>query len=92
MLMSWRGFWTWVDQDFNETRPYSLVLFMGLLSLPLALAFAFDASENIVESARGFDLIGVVVLMIYYLYRSARNIWRSFNALRQSRKDDDERP
>ena len=93
--MSWRGFWNWVDQDFNDIRPYSLVLFMGFLSLPLGLAFAFDAPEAIVELTRGFALIGVLILVAYYIYRSAKNFWRisksSISAIRASRKDDDGR-
>ncbi len=76
--MNWKSFWRWVDEDFNHVRPYSLVLFYGLAALPLLFAFLFDAPRSVVEIARGVSLVGVMIVMVYYMFRSAKSIVRSF--------------
>lgn len=72
----WQKFWARVDDDFNDVRPWSLGLFCILTSAPLGLAFAFDASTAVIETAR-FSAIGsVFLLMGYYIYRQIRNFVR----------------
>ena len=76
--MSMQGFWRWVDNDFNHPRPLSLALFMGIAALPLFFAFLFNASEQVIEAARGVSVIGVLIVLAYYLFRASKNIGRSF--------------
>ena len=76
--MNWKSFWRWVDADFNDVRPYSLVLLCGLTALPLLFAFLFGAPRSIVAIARGVSLVGVMIVMAYYMFRAAKNIVRSF--------------
>ena len=78
--MTWRNFWQWVDRDFNNIRPLSLVPFCGVAALPLLFAFLLEASTDVVEAARLVTLGGVMVILGYYLYRSAFNIARAFKS------------
>ena len=61
--MSLRSFLNWIDDDFNHTKPYSFVLIMGLLALPLAIAFLLDAPVTIVEIMRWVALLVVMSVL-----------------------------
>ena len=75
--MNWSRFWGWVDEDFNHARPYSLILFMGFVSLPLLIAFLLEATPSVVEIARSVSGVGVLIVMVYYVFRATKNIIRS---------------
>ena len=85
--MSMRRFFDWMDRDFENVRPLSMVLIYGLVAFPLGLAFAFEASPTVIEAARAFALIGVIVATIYYLFRQSKNVSRIFKSTFGSGKD-----
>ena len=90
--MSWRGFWQWVDEDFNEIRPWSLLLAMLVICGILMLVFMITSDETVREWAK---IIGagsmLFVVLPYYLYRSSKNLVRvtkeSIQTIRRDRAE-----
>ena len=87
--MSLRGFWTWIDNDFDSIRPLSLGLLSLLACIPLGIAFAVDANPAVVETARWIAIVAVLLGMAYYLYRASFVIARPFRTTFGQMKSED---
>lgn len=79
----WRKFWSWVDRDFDNVRPFCLVPLMLLPLIPVTFAFALDAGALIVEATRWLGISGVVAVFLYYIFRQIKNLIRYFGGGRR---------
>jgi len=52
-------------------------------------AFLFDAPRSVVELARGVSLVGVLLVMAYYMFRASKNVIRSFKQTFGSKSEAD---
>lgn len=76
-MTMWRKVWLWIDHDFNDPRPWSMLI-VGLVIFAVA-GISQSLFDDINVSDRiaifgGVALLGVV--LPYYLYRQSRNLLR----------------
>lgn len=73
----WRTVWQWIDDDFNDARPWSILIFGLVISavagIPHALFGDNDFSGWVTVVGCGVLLS---VVLPYYLYRQLKNLWR----------------
>ncbi len=91
----WRTASRWIDSDFNDTRPWSMLIIAMIIFGASALSFVVFGDNAVADWVVVVCcLLLLCVVLPYYLYRQAKNLLRitkkSINDIRElhDKRDD----